>query len=149
MKYNHLTVEEREQIQKLLWQKKSVRYIAEKLGRSPSSISREIKRNKPPLRNVYTPRLAHERAVENRSSRGDSKLNENSTLRGYVIKKLKINWSPEQISIRLLIDHKEDETMRISYEAIYQYIYEQIHRNGHGSVKPGHEDLRPLSPQET
>jgi len=46
MKYIHLTVEEREKIQEMLWQKASIRSIATILGRSPSSISREISRNK-------------------------------------------------------------------------------------------------------
>ena len=147
MKYNHLSVEEREKIQELLWQKKSIRHIAEELGRSPSSISREIKRNKPPVRNVYAPRLAHERALENRSSRGESKLSENTVLCDYVIKKLKLGWSPEQISIRLPIEYEEDTDMRISYEAIYQHIYSLVHRGGHSVVKKDCEDLRSYLPR--
>ena len=51
---------------------------------------------------------------------------------------LKRRWSPEQIagSIR----HDLHET--ISHEAIYQYIYAQIHRDGWGLLRPGHKDLR-------
>lgn len=147
MQYNHLSIEEREKIQKLLWQKKSIRYIAKELGRSPSSISREIKKNNPQQKKRYTPRLAHERALENRSSRGESKLNENFALRDYVIGKLKIGWSPEQISIRLPIEHGEDIDMRISHEAIYQYVYNQVYRDGHGYIKPGREDLRIYLPR--
>lgn len=60
MQYNHLSIEEREKIQELLWQTKSIRYIAMELGRSPSSISREIKKNNPQQKKRYTPRLAHE-----------------------------------------------------------------------------------------
>ncbi|PIP18009.1 MAG: hypothetical protein COX43_01150 [Parcubacteria group bacterium CG23_combo_of_CG06-09_8_20_14_all_35_9] len=45
MKYTHFTVEEREKIQEMLWQKASTRAIASALNRSPSSISREINRN--------------------------------------------------------------------------------------------------------
>lgn len=37
--------------------------------------------------------------------------------------------------------------MRISYEAIYQYVYTQVHRGGHGYMKPGHEDLRSYLPR--
>ena len=96
---------------------------------------------------MYTPRLAHARALDNRSSRGDSKLNQNTPLREYVVAKLKIDWSPEQISIRLPLEYPSDTSMRISYEAMYQYIYAQIHRSGHGKVKPGHEDLRPHLPR--
>jgi IS30 family transposase len=80
MAYNHLSIEEREQIQKLQWEKKSVRYIAGELGRSPSSISRELQKNNPKTRKRYTPRLAHERAITKRSSRGTPKLVKNTEL---------------------------------------------------------------------
>jgi len=133
MNYTHLTIEEREKLQELLWQKKSIRYIAEVLGRSPSSISREVMRNKPPLRNVYTPRLAHERAVTKRSCRGAPKLVKDSTLLQYVTYHLKLGWSPEQIA---------QVTRCISHEAIYKHIYRQVYRGGYGYLRPGHEDLR-------
>ncbi len=139
MKYKHLTIEERETIQLMLWQKKSIRAIAKRLNRNPSSISREIKRNKPPQRNVYTPRLAHVKAVKNRSKRGREKRLKNKYIRDYVIKHLKLGWSPEQISGT--INDSIGET--ISYEAIYQYVYIQIHRNGYGYPKLGCVDLRP------
>lgn len=57
----------------------------------------------------------------------------------YVTDHLKAGWSPEQIAGRL---PQERPGHRISYEAIYQYIYAQIHRNGWGYLRPGHEDLR-------
>ena len=47
MIYKHLTIEERETIQEMLWQKQSVRAIAKKLKRNPSSVSREINKNSP------------------------------------------------------------------------------------------------------
>ena len=48
MKYQHISIEEREKIQKLLWKGISIRDIAKELGRNTSSISREINRNKSP-----------------------------------------------------------------------------------------------------
>lgn len=57
---------------------------------------------------------------------------------------MKLGWSPEQISIRLPIDHKGQE---ISYEAIYQFVYAQIHREGNGNIREGCEDLRPYLPR--
>lgn len=140
MQYKHLTIEERERVQELLWQKVSLRAIAGELDRSPSSISREIRRNKPPLHNRYTPRLAHERALKKRQSRGRHDRLKNNTIREYVIEHVKLGWSPEQIAgtIKNNIDHT------ISHEAIYQYVYAQIHRNGYGTLKPGCEDLRPF-----
>lgn len=135
MQYNHLSIEEREKIQELLWQKKSVRHIAKELGRSPSSVSREIKKNNPQQKKRYTPRLAHERAVKKRSCRGAPKLDKDPVLRAYVIKHLKLGWSPEQIAGTAPIS--------ISHEAIYQYVYAQVYRSGHGLVKSDKEDLRP------
>jgi len=99
MAYNHLSIEEREEIQELLWQKKSIRHIAVVLGRSPSSVSREIKKNNPPLRNKYTPRLAHQRAVTKRSIRGVPKLEQDTEMYQYVVYHLKLGWSPEQIAL--------------------------------------------------
>jgi len=135
MMYKHLSIEEREKIQEMLWQMQSVRSIAKALGRSPSSISREIKKNQSPERNRYTPRLAQDRAVKKRSCRGAPKLETDRILREYVITQLKLGWSPEQIAATA--------PRSISHETIYTYVYAQIHRQGYGYTKPGKEDLRP------
>jgi len=134
MQYNHLSIEEREKIQELLWQKKSIRYIAKELGRSPSSVSREIKKNNSVYKTTYTPRLAHQRALKRRSSRGRPKLDKDIVLQTYVITHLKLGWSPEQIAAT---------SGDISHEAIYQYVYAQVYRGGHGCLKLDKEDLRP------
>jgi transposase, IS30 family len=138
MQYKHFTIKERETIQRMLWEKQSIRTIAKELRRHPSSVSREIKRNNPPERNLYTPRLAHEKAVKNRSKRGREKRLKNEKIRNYVIQHLKLGWSPEQIAGTI-----GNIGESISYEAIYQYIYAQIHRDGYGHLKPNCEDLRP------
>ena len=139
MKYKQITIEERETIQIMLWRKESIRTMAKALKRSPSSISREIKRNKPPMRNGYTPRLAHEKAIKNRSCRGREIRLKNEQVRDYVVKHLKLGWSPEQIANKV----KNTTGESISHETIYQYVYAQIHRGGYGYPKPGCEDLRP------
>lgn len=137
--YRQFSIEEREKLQLMLWHKQSVRAIAKELGRSPSSISREINKNRRcDGKRLYIPRAAHERAVINRSNRGERKLVKSETLRDYVIKHLKLGWSPEQIAGKA----EELIGIKISHEAIYQYIYAQIHRNGYGYVRPGCEDLR-------
>jgi IS30 family transposase len=122
-----------------LWQKKSIRYIAETLGRSPSSVSRELRRNYPQTRNQYTPRLAHEKALFKRTQRGREERLKNDVIREYVVSHLQLGWSPEQIAGMI----KKEKCGNISHEAIYQYIYHQIHRDGYGYVKPDKEDLRP------
>jgi transposase, IS30 family len=138
MHYKQFSIEEREQIQEFLWQKKSVRSIAKNLSRNPTSVSREIKKYRTKEKHRYTPRVAHEQALKNRRSRGRSERLKNNSIRDYVIKHLKRNWSPEQIAGRM----KGEIGQKISHEAIYQYVYSQIHRDGYGFLKPGCEDLR-------
>ncbi|MCX6766711.1 MAG: IS30 family transposase [Candidatus Moranbacteria bacterium] len=136
--YKHFTIEEREIVQELLWEKQSVRTIARTLSRSPSSVSREIKRHRTKEKRRYTPRVAHEQALKSRRSRGRNERLKNKLIRNYVVEHLKLHWSPEQIAGRM----KSELGEKISHEAIYQYIYAQIHRDGYGYLKPGREDLR-------
>lgn len=138
MKYKHISIEEREKIQIMLWEKQSIRSMAKIFGRSPASISREINRNIPALHRRYTPRLAHERAMLHRTRRGREERLKNGDIWQYVTYHLKKRWSPEQISGRIEIDLGE----KISHEAIYQFIYHQIYQKGWGYLKPGCEDLR-------
>ncbi len=139
MKYEHLSIFEREKIQELLWKKVSIRTIAGILGRSPSSVSREINRAIP-LKRSYRPRLAHERALMKRQSRGRKLRLKNRFIRRYVIDHLKSGYSPEQIAGRLSYEYSNES---ISHEAIYQYIYSHINREGNGTVKQAYHDLRP------
>lgn len=136
MTYQHFTIEEREQLQYMWWERRSIRSMAKTLQRSPSSVSRELRRNFPPEHQVYTARLANERALKKRQSRGRHDRLKNETIRRYVVTHLKEGWSPEQISGRMTHDLSES----ISHEAVYQYIYSQFYVNG---LKPGCEDLRP------
>lgn len=135
MQYKHFSIEERELIQKGLWEKRSIRAIARILGRPHSSILREIKRNKPPEVNRYTPRLAHDRALKKRGSCGRSERLKNRQVREYVTRELKRRRSPEQIAGCIARDINET----ISPEAIYQFIYAQISYN---KPRRGCEDLR-------
>lgn len=122
--------------------KKSISEIAEELNRPKSTISREIN-GKPRIgRGKYNADRAQRESENNRKNQGrESKFNY-EPLKDYTIKKLKLGWSPEQIKLRLPIDYPNDKKMRISYEAIYQFVYSQIHRNGNGALKKDCEDLR-------
>ena len=141
MKYKHFSVEEREAIQLGLWEKQSYRVIAKELGRSPASVSREIKRNLPPEHFLYTPRLAHARALRQRKSRGRKERLKNPFIRNYVVTHLKERrWSPEQISGRLTLQHPH---FRVSPEAIYQFIYARV-SPASSLVYKQQEDLRPF-----
>jgi len=138
MKYKHFSVEEREILQEGVWKGVSLRKISTSLGRSVSSVSRELRRNSSPEKHQYRPRKANERALEKRKSRGRKERLKNDRIRAYVAANLRRRLSPEQISGRIRLELNE----RISHEAIYQFIYAQIHRNGYGYVKPKHEDFR-------
>ena len=96
MKYQHLSIEEREKIQEGLWQKRSIRAISQDIGRPPSTVSREIKKNLPPQLNRYSPRVANVRALDKRRSRGRLTKLKNNDIRAYVVTHLKMRWSPEQ-----------------------------------------------------
>jgi len=123
MQYTRLNEEEREIISKRLAQNKSIRAIAKELERSPSTISREIKRNV--SKTGYWAFSANQKAKANASSRRRHKrrLMQNQKLCDYVEEKVKQGWSPKALVERLKIDYPHDMSMRISHEAIYQYIY--------------------------
>ncbi|MCX5727122.1 MAG: IS30 family transposase [Candidatus Saganbacteria bacterium] len=136
--YQQLSIEEREKIHLGLWQSKSIRQIAFELARSPSTVCRELQRNFPGQRMVYTPRLAQERAQEAIKRRGQRPRLKSELVRNYVKDKLvNEDWSPEQIAGTLPVSN---QGWAISYEAIYQYIYSQYTRAGYGHCIG--EDLR-------
>lgn len=138
MKYKHFGVEERETIQEGLWKGRSIRSLAKELGRSHSTVVRELQRHRSPEKGLYRPRVAHEKALAKRKSRGRKERLKNERVRTFVVAQLKRRRSPEQIAG--IIGQECGEN--ISHEAIYQYIYAQVHREGYGWVKPGCEDLR-------
>jgi len=122
---------------------KSIKAIARELSRPTSTISREIAGRPRKGRGRYNADVTQRESDKKRGKQGrHTILSENQRLQEYIIKKLKINWSPEQIEIRLPIEYPDDDSMRISYETIYQYIYDQYYRGGNGALKPGGEDLR-------
>src|SRR3989344_7052370 len=108
--------------------KKTISAIALELGRPVSAISRETE-GKPRIgRGKYSADIAQARALDNSKKQGRKSKLDYEPMRVYVVEKLKLGWSPEQIAIRLPIEYPKDKQMRISYEAIYQYVYTQINR---------------------
>jgi len=116
--------------------------IAEELGRPTSAVSREITGRPRVGSGKYDTDRAQRESEDRRHEQGRNSRLSHEPLRTYVIEKLKLGWSPEQIALRLPIDCPRNKVMRISYEAIYQYVYAQVHRGGNGAVKRGCEDLR-------
>ena len=101
----------------------SVRAIAGALGRSPSTVSRELARNGG--RERYRPARAEQRAQGCAARPRSGKLAGCPRLLAEVEKGLGERWSPQQISARLRVDHPDDEEMRISHETIYRSLYVQ------------------------
>jgi len=121
---------------------RDVKAIALELGRSYTTIQREIGNKPRKGLGKYQAHIEQEKALKRIANRGNvRKLERNKPLLTYVLTKLQKDWTPEQIALRLPIDWKTDTTMRISYEAIYQYIYSKVDR-GSGQVKEGELDLR-------
>ena len=115
---------ERDKIAFYLGNKLSIRMIAKRLNRSPSSISDEIKRNS--YHHIYTPIKAQTRSdFRKKMARKRHYLKDKETA-NYVIEKLRLGWSPEQIDGRLKL---EKGYRVISYECIYQYIYSKTNKN--------------------
>ncbi|STO07178.1 Transposase and inactivated derivatives, IS30 family [Exiguobacterium aurantiacum] len=110
MSYTHLTTAERVKIETYLELGMSVRSIARRLGRQPSTVSREIRRNP-----GYTAERAQERYANAKRNCG-AKTKLDDMMRRTIIEKLRATWSPEQIVGRLF-DGK------IAFSTIYRWIY--------------------------
>lgn len=123
-RYRRLSAHDRERISRWLAKKKKIRWIARKLKRAPSTISREI-RGGSMNRWTYRAVRAEDRARRNAGNRkhGKYKLLADKRLQKYVHEKLRLHWSPEQIVQCLHKDHPGSTTMRVSSEAIYSYLY--------------------------
>jgi IS30 family transposase len=121
-RFRRLSLLERERIGNYKAEGRSGRDIAKILGRSHTTISRELKRNNHPhqLMRGYIGCLAHGLAKIRKSNSGKRPRLKNDFIRNYVDDKLLIGWSPEQIAHRLSMEHAG---YSISTEAIYQYIY--------------------------
>ena len=121
--YPRLNINEREEISLGLAKGLSQREIAALLGRSPSTISREINRN---TVNGHLYRAVKAQRRANRlthTTRKRRKLDIHEPLKQFVLEQLDQLWSPEQIAKRLKIVYPVDMTMRISHESIYSYLY--------------------------
>jgi len=119
----YLDREERYELARLHELGLSLRQIAARLGRSPSTISRELARNADPRAGGYQPERAHRLAWERQRRPKPSKLSQHPVLRARVQQMLGKRYSPEQISGRLKVLFPDDPAMRVSHETIYQSIY--------------------------
>ena len=124
----YLNREERYELARLRESGCSVRQAAARLGRSPSTVSRELARNADPRTGGYQPERAHRLAWERQRRPKPSRLSQHPVLRARVQQLLDRRYSPEQISGRLKVVHPDDPAMQVSRLPIYQAIY--VHPRG-------------------
>ena len=118
-----LTLAEREEISRGIAGHQSARSMARLLGRSPSTVSRELGRNGG--YDCYRAALADEKAFLRARRPKRCKLADSAQLRQAVAGKLRLNWSPEQIAGWLTRAHPDDESYRVSHETIYRSLFVQ------------------------
>jgi IS30 family transposase len=118
---NRLTFQDREEIWFGHSNGDSIRLIAARLGRAPSTISRELRGGM--TGRGYRPSFAEQRSRDRARRPRGGKLAQNDRLREYVQTGLGAEHSPEQISLRLRRDFPDDLEMRVSHETIYQALY--------------------------
>lgn len=118
----YLSEDERIRLADLRREKRTIRDIGRLMGRSPSTISRELRRGSD-ARGRYHPFEAQRRALGRRRLQRTSRLAGDPVLRDWVATKLKARWSPEQIAIRLRREFPDDPARWLCAETIYQAVY--------------------------
>lgn len=108
-----------------LREKATVRAIAVELGRSPSTVSREIRRNRHPGNGHYRPHAAQARADARRPRPKRGKIGQNRELRDFIQDHLTLRWSPEQICNALRARFPDRPEMHVTHETVYQALYVQ------------------------
>ena len=118
-----LSLAEREEVSRAVVAGHSIRSIAASLGRAPSTVSRELRRNGG--RRAYRASQAEQAAWERARRPKSCKLVEERGLARIVAKKLQLEWSPRQIAGWLKRAYAHDETFQVSHETIYRTLYIQ------------------------
>ncbi len=136
-----LSLEEREEISRGLRADESVRCIAARLGRAPSTVSREVVRNGG-IRS-YRAAGADERAWGQGLRPKESKLKKAPELANLVASKLAENWSPQQIQRWLRLEHPDEPGLNVSHETIYRTLFIQargaLKKELLGHLRRGHK----------
>lgn len=127
----HLTLAEREEISRGVAQRESLRAIARRLGRPPSTISHEVQRHGGPAQ--YRASVADAQAWDRARRPKRGRLAVSPRLRRRVEAKLRADWAPQQIAAWLQATYPDDPTMHVSHETIYQALYVQAR----GALKRG------------
>src|ERR1019366_6420603 len=120
----YLSEQERVRIADLRQAGHGVRAIAERTGRSPSTVSRELRRNRDPGSGQYRPFTAHKLAAQRRGrarARARArKIARDDVLRRFVAERLEKRWSPEQVSQALRREFPDVLARHVVHETIYK-----------------------------
>ena len=137
---------EREELSRGLVAGESLRGMARRLGRAPSTLSREVAHNR--SRYGYRAWRAEELAYHRARRPKAAKLEQRPRLRGEVERRLLKRWSPEQITASLIRDYPDDPEMRVSHETIYRSLFVQarggLRKELTASLRSGRTRRRPL-----
>ena len=118
-----LSLQEREEISRGLASGTSLRSIATRIGRSSSTVFREVARNRG--RQDYRAGAAEQRALDRGRRPKPTKLTSHSKLWAEVVARLELDWSPQQISRALKEEYPGHPEMQVSHETIYLSLYVQ------------------------
>jgi IS30 family transposase len=151
--YQHYTLSERESLAEKIKEGKSMRQIARELGRSPSSVSREIKRNWSQKRNRYSPWGATVKYIQRRKKCVRKPRLADEETRGFVTKGLESYWSPEIISARWAMEHPG---VTLCHSTIYRALKRKklkgfsakTHLRRHGK-RQNHHNSQTIHPEHT
>lgn len=143
----YLTEAERVQIADEYRQGMSIRAIAAGLGRSPSTISRELARNSHPVHGRYWPHTAQQLADQRRARPKERKTSRYPHLWQAITQRLALKWSPRQIAQALRTQFADQPELHVVHETIYQALYiqgrGQLRRDIAQALRSGRARRRP------
>ena len=121
--FNHLSLREREIISNMCAQSMSLRSIGRTLGRNVSTVSRDISKNGMTIKTYWALDADFHADCRSEKPKKPRKIEGDRRLKTYIHRKLRIEWSPEQIANMLTVAYPQDMIMRVSPETIYTYLY--------------------------
>lgn len=127
MSHTHITSFQRNELAVLLRAGLKQKRIAELLGKTPSAICQELKRNPAKTKTGYSARIAKEKTKERRieANKRFRKIKNRGWVRIYIVRNTKKYWSPEQISGRIRKKWPNEEERHINKDSVYEFIYEK------------------------
>jgi len=125
MSHTHITSFQQNELSALLRAGLKQKDIAKLLGKTPSAICQELKRNPTDTKTGYSAKVAKDNVKSRRieANKRFRKIENSEWIRRYIIRGIKKTWSPEQISGRIKYKWPDDRDRHIGKDSIYEYIY--------------------------